>query len=359
MTERGRIHPVLLSGGTGSRLWPVSRDAMPKQFQALTGDLSLIQQSALRLSGPRFAPLTVIANQEHRFIVAEQLRLAGIDTPRIVLEPTGRNTAPAATVAALLALQDDPDALVLLAPADHVITDAVGFAAAVERAVGPASSGLLTLFGMQPDEPATGYGYMRIGAPLAEHSGAFEVAAFIEKPDLEAAKALVAAGDTVWNSGIFLLPAARFIAEVERFEPDIVRACRTAVAQAVPELDFLRLGSAFGDAPSISVDYAVMERTQSAAVVPASFGWTDVGSWSALWKIGERDAAGNSASGDVLLEDATDCYVRSDGPLVAALGVKDLVVIASGDAVLVIPKSRDQDVKAIVERLKRAGHKAL
>jgi mannose-1-phosphate guanylyltransferase/mannose-6-phosphate isomerase len=358
MKSQGAIFPILLSGGTGSRLWPISREAMPKQFQALAGNESLIRQSAQRMSGPRFAPITVIANIEHRFLVAEQLQAAGVAKPRIVLEPVGRNTAPAAAIAALLALQDDPEAIILLAPADHVITDSIAFLAAVDRAARAARAGFLTLFGIKPEGPATSYGYIRCGEALAEHTGAFRVAAFVEKPDANDAHALLKAGNAFWNSGIFLLPAAGFVEEVARLEPALLSACRAALSDAVEDLDFLRLGSSFQSAPSISIDNAIMERTRSAAVLPASFGWTDVGSWSALWQISERDPAGNAAIGDVILHDATDCYVRSEGPLIAAIGVKDLIVIAAEGAVLVVPKDRDQEVKTIVERLKRCGHAA-
>jgi mannose-1-phosphate guanylyltransferase/mannose-6-phosphate isomerase len=358
MNTCGKIHPVLLSGGSGSRLWPMSRDAMPKQFQAIAGGASLIQQSAQRLSGERFGPLTVIANVEHRFLVAEQLRRADLGVPRIVLEPVGRNTAAAAAAVAVLAVSDDPEALILLAPSDHVITDLDGFSAALDRAVGPAAGGLMTLFGIQPDGPATGYGYIRTGDPLPGHDGAFCVAAFLEKPDLQTAQGLLRAGNTVWNSGIFLLPAARFIAELERFEPAVLAAVRGALAEAAADLDFLRLGPSFATAPSVSIDYAVMERTESAAVVPASFGWTDVGSWWSLWEIGDKDPSGNVTSGDVLLEDTAGSYVRSAGPLVTTIGVKDLIVVATEDAVLVVPRGRDQDVKTVVERLKRNGHPA-
>jgi mannose-1-phosphate guanylyltransferase/mannose-1-phosphate guanylyltransferase/mannose-6-phosphate isomerase len=336
----------------------MSREAMPKQFQALAGDASLIQQAARRMSGGHFAALTVIANVEHRFLVAEQLREAGVPNARIVLEPVGRNTAPAAAVAALTALNEDTEALILLAPADHIIADEDAFLAAVERAVGPARAGMLTLFGIKPDGPATGYGYILTGEPLSEYQGAFRVAEFIEKPKLEKARALLAAGRVVWNSGIFLLPAAGLVEELERFEPELMAACRAAIAGTVKDVDFLWLGGAFESAPSISIDHAVMERTSSAAVVPASFGWTDVGSWSALWEIGEKDAGGNVAIGDVIVDGTANCYIRSEGPLVAAVGVRDLIVVAAADAVLVLPKHRDQDVKGIVERLNRSGHAA-
>jgi mannose-1-phosphate guanylyltransferase/mannose-1-phosphate guanylyltransferase/mannose-6-phosphate isomerase len=354
------ITPVLLSGGTGTRLWPLSREALPKQLLPLTGTESLLQQTARRVSGSGlYAEALVIANAEHRFIIAEQLRGIGQSGARIILEPMGRNTAPAAAVAALVALERDPESILLLMPADHVIPDRVAFQAAVEAGLNAAEAGHFVLFGIAPTSPATGYGYIRQGEPLAEAPGAYRVAGFAEKPNRTTAESYLASGDYAWNSGIFLLPAAKLVAEMERFEPALVAACRDAVARAATDLDFLRLDTdAFAGARSVSIDYAVMERTAGAAVVPVSFAWSDIGSWSALSEMSEGDEHGTVTLGDVVSLDTKDSYIRSEGPLVATLGVENLVVVATPDAVLVTTKQRDQDLKLVVDRLKATGHES-
>lgn len=360
MASVHKITPVILSGGTGTRLWPLSRQERPKQFQALAGPHTLIQQSALRVSAEaRFKPPIVIANSDHRFLVAEQLRAAGIEKPLIVLEPSGRNTAPAIAVAALLALREDPDALILACPADHVITKEAELIAAIDRGLVGAAAGYLTHFGVSPTAPATGYGYIRLSAPLPGADGVYRIQRFVEKPDLETARSFLASGDYVWNSGIFLLPARRFLEELETFEPEVLTACREAVARAARDADFVRLDrEAFESSPSISVDHAVMERTSGAAVVPVDCGWTDVGSWTALWDIGEKDANGNVVIGDVATFRAGGSYLRTEGPLLAVIGVTDVVVVATGDAVLVASRDADQDVKALVEQLRKEQHPA-
>lgn len=351
-----KIYPVILSGGSGSRLWPLSRESYPKQLLPLTGERSLLQEAALRASDPqRFAPLTIVANSDHRFIIAEQLREIDAPTPMIVLEPSARNTAAAVATAALLAGRQDPDALILVMPADHHVTDREGFLATVDRGAAAAREGALVLFGIEPDSPATGYGYIRSGESFTD--GARKVAQFVEKPDRATAEGYLASGDYFWNSGIFLLPVKAVIAELEVHEPQVLAAVAASLEAAKTDMDFLRLDpAAFAQAPSISIDYAVMERTSVAAVVPAAFGWTDVGSWSALLDLAEQDDNGNASLGDVLLQDTRNSYVRSEGQLVATLGVEDLIIVATPDAVLVANKDADQDVKKIVDRLRASNH---
>lgn len=350
------IHPIILSGGAGSRLWPLSRGLFPKQLLALTGDHSLIQETVARATGEGFEAPLIICNVEHRFLIAEQMREAGIRPAAIVLEPQGRNTAPAAAVAALLAAQKDPGALMLLMPADHVIRDSAAFRDAVRRAEAAATAGYLVTFGITPDAPETGYGYIRKGPALSGLDGCFAVARFVEKPDAATATGYLASGDYGWNSGMFLFRADVFLAELEKLEPELLAHCRAAIETGRKDLDFFRLDAgAFAKARSISIDYAVMERTDKAAVVPVQMGWSDIGSWDSLWSATQRDEAGNATKGDVLHHGARNSYLRSEGPLVAAVGVEDMVVVATTDAVLVSHKSASQDVKQIVERLKAQG----
>jgi mannose-1-phosphate guanylyltransferase / mannose-6-phosphate isomerase len=353
----GRIHPAILCGGSGTRLWPLSRELYPKQLLPLLTERSLLQDAALRIADSgRFAPPIVVANDEHRFIVAEHLRLAGVAPQAIVLEPQGRNTAPAVCVAAMLLLAEEKDALLLVLPSDHAIAEVPSFLAAVDCAARIARQGRLVTFGIAADRPETGYGYIQSGAPIAGADGACEVAAFVEKPDRERAQIYIAARDFYWNSGIFLFPAALFVEELERRHPATVAACRQALDQAKRDLDFLRLDrAAFAAAESISVDYGVMEHTARAAVVPVAMGWSDVGTWDALWQVSDKDAAGNVSRGDVLLEDARNCYLRAEHGLVAALGVEDLVVVATADVVMVARRDRAQDVKRLVARLEHQG----
>ena len=352
--ERGvAIHPVILSGGSGTRLWPMSRTFYPKQLLPLVGDKSLLQQAALRVAGaPGFAAPLVIANEEHRFIIAEQLREIDIATQALLLEPVGRNTAPAACIAALSLAESDPDALMLLMPSDHTIEDRAAFLSAIDRAAAAARAGHLVTFGIQPQKAETGYGYIERGPALAGCGGAFAVARFVEKPEAATAERYVASGEFFWNSGIFLFPAALYLSELERLRPDMLAACRQALAEARRDDDFIRLDkAAFADCPADSIDYAVMEHTERAAVVPVSMGWSDLGSWDALWEIAEKDASGNVLAGNVIAEDANNCYLRSEAGLVAALGIEDLIVVATDDAVMLAPRNRAQDVRRLVARL--------
>lgn len=351
-----KIYPVILSGGSGSRLWPLSRESFPKQLLPLAGERTMLQDTAARVTDPaRFQPLTVVANQEHRFVIAEQLREIGVEDPLIVLEPAARNTAPAVAVAAALAAEKDADALILVMPADHVILDAPGFLRAVDAGIPAARAGAMVLFGIEPDSPATGYGYIQAGE--AVRGEARRVARFVEKPPRETAEAYLREGGYFWNSGIFLLPARAFLTELARHEPEVHAAATAAVSEATRDLIFLRLPKErFSAAKSISVDHAVMERTEAAAVVPADFAWSDVGAWTALWEIGARDNEDNVVIGEVIAHGTKRSYVRSEGLLVATVGVEDLIVVAGPDAVLVARKDADQDVKHVVEALKARNH---
>lgn len=351
-----KIIPVILSGGTGTRLWPLSRQSYPKQLLPLAGERTMLQEAVLRARDPALfgAPL-IIANTEHRFVIAEQLRAVGADDAGILLEPVGRNTAPAVAVAALRAVAADPDARILVMPSDHVITDGPGFAAAIRSAASAASTGALVLFGILPDRPETGYGYIRPGAALGPDAAVRKVDAFVEKPDLDTADRYLAEG-YLWNSGIFLLPAGKVLESLAQFAPKVLEGAREALATATADLDFTRLGEeAFAATPSISIDRAVMERTDRAAVLPVDFGWSDAGTWSGLWALTDHDDAGNVAIGDVVAVDTTNSYLRSEGPVVTTLGVSDLVVVATLDAVLVAAKGADQKVSDLVALLKGNG----
>ena len=355
-TDSGLVVPVILSGGSGSRLWPVSRESFPKQFWGLLNhDRSMIVETALRGRGPGFAAPVVVCNNEHRFLVAEQLRDVGITDARILLEPVGRNSAPAVAAAALLVAQTNPQAVIWMMAADSAIEDLDALHATLAKAVAGARAGRIVTLGMKPTGPETGYGYMEVGPALEGEPGVHAVARFIEKPDAAVAATLVAGG-ALWNAGMFVFTAETMIEELQVHAPDVLAAVRRALEGAAEDLDFIRLrADAFASAPDISLDYAVAERTARIAVVPAELRWSDVGSWSALWDLGEKDASGNVAVGDVLLEGSTHCYARSDGILTAVVGLKDAVVVVTEDAVLAMHRDRAQDVKKIVERLKKAG----
>lgn len=352
------LHPVILCGGSGTRLWPLSRAMLPKQFLPLAGERTMIQETALRLAGmPDAAPPVVVSHFEQRFLAAEQLREVGVSSALHLLEPEAKNTAPAIAAAALCVAKADPEGLLLVLPSDHAIRDVPKFHAAVQRAVSLARQGRLVTFGMVPTEPATGYGYIQRGAAETGVAQAFRVAQFVEKPDAQRAQRFLDGGEHYWNSGMFLFGARRFIEELGKHRPGMLAAVERAVAKATRDLDFLRLdAAAFSECKAESVDYAVMELTRDASVVAAEFGWSDVGSWSALWALQPKDAQGNSIRGDVYLDRTTGCYVRAESRLVAAVGVKDLVIVETDDAVLVASKERAQDVKLAVEHLK-ASHR--
>jgi mannose-1-phosphate guanylyltransferase/mannose-6-phosphate isomerase len=348
------LYPVILSGGSGSRLWPLSRTLLPKQFLPLVSDKTMLQETALRLRGAADmqGPI-VICHVEHRFLVAEQMREIGVAPHSIVLEPEGRNTAPAVAVAALMACAGDAEAVLLVLPADHLIRDAKAFVADAQRAHALARAGRLVTFGIRPSSPATGYGYIRRGAPHDGHNETYAVAQFVEKPDATKAREFLQSGDFFWNSGMFVLPAKRYLEELGRYRPEILAESREALDRASRDLEFCRLeAAAFQQCPSDSIDYAVMEKTAHASVVAATFDWNDIGSWSSLWEAGAKDQTGNIVRGDVYLDDAQDCYVRSEKRLVAAVGVKDLVIVETDDAVLVAHKDAAQNVKNAVESLK-------
>ena len=350
------IVPVILSGGSGQRLWPLSRELYPKQLINILSDRSLLQETAVRLSGPDFSPPMIVCNDAHRFIVAEQLREAGIQPGPIVLEPCRRNTAPAAALAALILLSDDPDAVMLLAPSDHVIGKPEVFASAVTTGLKAANQGKLVTFGVVPDHPATGYGYIRRGGAIDEAGGCFAIDSFTEKPDAARAEQYIAQGNYFWNGGIFLFSAAAFIQTLEDLRPDMVEACRKAVGDAKTDLDFIRPNEdAFEACPSGSIDVAVMEHTRDGAVVPVDMDWHDVGSWGSLWSISEKDDNGNVLVGDVIAQDAKESYLISDGPLLAAVGVENMVIVATGDAVLVGDMGAGEEIRSLVETLKEKG----
>jgi mannose-1-phosphate guanylyltransferase / mannose-6-phosphate isomerase len=352
---QGRIQPIILSGGSGTRLWPLSREAYPKQFLSLAGDRSLLQDTASRVADrDRFLPPIVVCNAEHRFIVAEQLRQVGIEPAASVLEPAARNTAPAVAVGALMAVTGNRQQPILVLPSDHAVRRPGAFHTAIETGLVAAMRGKLVTFGVEPSGPETGYGYIQTGAALDEAPGTHSVARFVEKPDAARARQMLDQGDHYWNGGIFLMRADVYLDELKRYEPAILDACTVAFHNATQDRGFIRLqAAAFERSPGKSVDYAVMERTQHAAVVPVDMGWSDVGSWEALLTEADRDVDGNVAVGDVVAEDTRGCYVRADsGLMVATLGVEDLVIVATGDAMLVARRDRSQDVKRIVERLK-------
>lgn len=355
------IYPVILSGGAGTRLWPLSRTLYPKQLLPLTADDSLLQETVTRVSdSARFAPPVLICNEDHRFIIAEQLRDAGSETTALMLEPMGRNTAPAVACAALLLAQTDPKAMMLVLPSDHLIEKTDAFLAAVATGSVAAENGALVTFGVTPDRPETGYGYIRRGAAYENGNGplpgCFQIEKFVEKPCLSDAERFVSDAAYAWNSGMFLFSASAYLAEMERHQPTMLAHCRAAVADGQPDLDFFRLDKgAFEDCPADSIDYAVMEKTDNAAVVPVDAGWSDVGSWSALWGVGDKDANGNVMQGDVIADDTRNTYLRAEGPLLCAVGVEDLAIVATEDAVLVVPRDKAQAVGQLVKDMASKG----
>jgi mannose-1-phosphate guanylyltransferase/mannose-1-phosphate guanylyltransferase/mannose-6-phosphate isomerase len=352
-----KIHPVILCGGSGTRLWPLSRSAYPKQFLRLASDHTLLQDTLRRLDGlPGVAAPIVICNEEHRFLVAEQLRGIGSKPHLLLLEPMGRNTAPAIAAAALALAKNDPDALMLVLPSDHVIKDVASFHRAIGLASAAAAQGLLTTFGIIPDAPETGYGYINRGSTVPRLESTFAIQRFVEKPDLPTAQRLVASGEYYWNSGMFLFKVSAFLEEMRAHGAPIVTAVQDALDKAKTDMDFCRLDkTAFGASPSISIDYAVMEKTTHGAVVPVNMGWNDVGSWDALWDVQDKDAAGNVFDGDVIAANTRNSYVKAESRMVATVGVEDVVIVETADAVLVASRDAAQDVKTLVDRLKAEG----
>ncbi len=349
------ITPVILSGGSGSRLWPMSRSAYPKQFFALMGELTLIQETVLRVSGGRFRRPIVVCNEEHRFLVAEQLRMIDRPAAEIVLEPVARNTAPAIAAAALRVQAISSSGLMLVMPSDHVIGRPDRLFEAIDRGREAALAGCLVTFGVAPVRPDTGYGYIKAGALLPGSKEVFSVERFAEKPDLFTAQKYLVEGGYSWNSGIFLFSASVYLKELERVAPDLLNAVQEAVANSTIDLTFRRLSSQFATAPSVSIDNAVMEKTCRAALVPVEMEWSDVGAWTTLWEIGRKDDQGNLAKGDVILHDVSNSYLRSDSGLLAVVGLSDVVVVTTEDAVLVARRGDDRNIRQVVEVLRKLG----
>lgn len=350
------LKPVILAGGGGSRLWPLSRELMPKQFLTLFGNQTMLAGTLERLQGLPISLPLLICNEEHRFIAAEQLRLSKQLQQNIILEPIGRNTAPAIALAALAATQNGDDPILLVLAADHVIQDTNAFQQAVMQATPHAEQGLLVTFGIVPTAAETGYGYIRRGKRCKADAVAYQVAQFVEKPDRATAEHYLASGEYFWNSGIFLFKASALLAELRQFRPDILAACEQAMTLTEPDLDFIRVNkAAFIACPSDAIDYAVMEKTAKAVVVPLSAGWSDVGAWSSLWEISAKDAAGNVHQGDILQHNSRNNFVFAETGLIATVGLQDTVVIQTKDAILIAAKDQVQDVKHIVQQLKLSG----
>lgn len=348
------IYPVILSGGSGSRLWPLSREYYPKPLLPLVTEKTLLQDTAHRLDGLAGVKDAIyVCNEEHRFLVAEQAAQTGKGVSRIILEPEGRNTAPALTLAALYIAENDPQGIMVVMPADHVINDTPRFCEAVEQGCAQAENGALVTFGIVPDSAETGYGYIKRAARL-DDGVSYGVEKFVEKPDREAAEMYVASQDYLWNSGIFIMRASNWLAEIERYRTDISAACKKAYSGGSIDIDFLRVDTeAFLSCPGDSIDYAVMEKTKNAVVIPFDGGWSDIGAWSSLWDVSPHDADENVLHGDVMAEDTTDSFLSADHRFLAVVGMKNVVVVETADAVLVVDKDKSQDVKRIVARLKK------
>ncbi|GAB5378852.1 MAG: mannose-1-phosphate guanylyltransferase/mannose-6-phosphate isomerase [Aliiglaciecola sp.] len=349
------MKPVVLAGGSGSRLWPKSRAALPKQFLALTDENTMLQNTIARLDGLDVEPAIFICNEAHRFLVAEQLRQQDRTHGGILLEPVGRNTAPAIALAALHAQLNGQDPVLLVLAADHLIKENKAFHKAIQHANELAEQGKLVTFGIVPDCAHTGYGYIRKGEQLNQAETGFAVSQFVEKPDLDTAKSYLANGDYFWNSGMFMFKASRYLQELQKFAPEMLEICKKAISTEAKDLDFVRVDAdVFATCPDDSVDYAVMEKTQDAAMVPLDAGWNDVGSWSSLWETADnKDAQGNVAFGDVMLTNVNNSYINAEQRLIAVVGLDDVVVVETKDAILVANKNKVQDIKTIVNELKR------
>lgn len=344
------MKPVVLAGGTGSRLWPKSRAALPKQFLSLTSDDTMLQDTITRLQGTKAQSPIFICNEAHRFLVAEQLRQKNIPHGGILLEPVGRNTAPAIALAALHATLNGEDPILLVLAADHLIKDLSTFHGAIEKAERLAESGKLVTFGIVPDQPHTGYGYIKSGASLSD---GFEVADFVEKPAIETAEKYVSSGDYYWNSGMFMFKASRYLEELEKYNPEMLDICKRAIDTEAHDLDFIRVDhEIFATCKDDSIDYAVMEKTDSAAMVPLDAGWSDVGSWTSLWETADKDESGNVSVGDTILENTTNSYINAEQRLVSVIGLENVIVVETKDAVMVAHKDDAQSIKNVVNKLK-------
>ncbi|MDY0221391.1 MAG: mannose-1-phosphate guanylyltransferase/mannose-6-phosphate isomerase [Desulfobacterium sp.] len=351
------IQPVILAGGSGTRLWPLSRELYPKQMLCLTGEQTMLQNTLLRLKDLNsIQDPIIVCNQEHRFMAAEQLRQIEVKPFSILLEPLGRNTAPAICAAALMAVSQQHDPVLLVLPADHVIENLADFHKAIEVGKTHARKGELVTFGIVPDSPETGYGYIKKGDPVGDGGQAFVLDSFFEKPDSETAVKYLKSGDFFWNSGMFMFKVSAILGELERFVPEIVASCRLAMEKGVQDLDFFRLDQdGFAASPSNSIDYAVMEHTQRGVMIPLEAGWNDLGSWNSLWKTGKKDENANVIKGDVMLSDVKNSYLFSESRLVAAVGIEDLVVVETKDAVLVATREKVKEIKTLVKELREKG----
>ncbi|EGR3111604.1 mannose-1-phosphate guanylyltransferase/mannose-6-phosphate isomerase [Vibrio parahaemolyticus] len=350
------IYPIIMAGGSGSRLWPLSRELYPKQFLAINSNLSMLQKTFQRLSNIEHFPPMVICNEDHRFILAEQIRLGGYKHSGIILEPIGRNTAPAIALAALQALKENEDPILLVLPADHMIEDEVSLSNSISDGEFCAESGELVTFGIIPDSPETGYGYIKRGLARDKKESMFKVDSFVEKPKLELAEKYVESGEYYWNSGMFMFKASKYLDELKRYRPEIYQSCKRSLEKVQEDCDFIRVDQdEFKNCPDDSIDYAVMENTNNATVIPVSVGWSDIGSWSALWDKSFKDDNQNVQSGDIISVESYGNYLRSESKLVAAVGVKNLIVVETKDAILVADKNQVQEVKSVVSQLKKSN----